>query len=175
MAEVKGIIDCLVDMHDSPAELMARANRVLYRGLEKNMFVTLLCAYIDPAERSVTFSRAGHSPMIWCPKGQEPRLVDSKGIALGLDSGRIFEQNTEEKCLRAGAGDFLVFYTDGLTEARNPRQQEFQEKKLLSILANRTFITAGEMQEYIITAVKEHIHVAPMHDDFTLVVVKFEE
>ncbi len=175
MAEVKGIIDCLVDMHDSPAELLARANRVLYRGLEKNMFVTLLCAYIDPVERSVTFSRAGHSPMIWYPKGQAPRLMDSKGIALGLDSGRIFEQNTEEKCLRAGAGDFLVFYTDGLTEARNPQQQEFQEKKLLSILANRTFITAGELQEHIIAAVKEHMHIAPMHDDFTLVVVKFGE
>ncbi len=175
MAEVKGIIDTLVDLYDSPARLLSQANKVLYRSLERNMFVTVLCAFIDPVSRRVRFSRGGHSPMIWCRSGKEPVRVDSKGIALGLDSGRLFDSQTEEGVLQAAPGDFLIFYTDGLTEARNPQQEEFEEKKLLSILANRTFITAGDMQERIIAAVREHMATSPLHDDFTLVVVRFEE
>ena len=70
------------------------------------------------------------------------------------------------------SGDFLVAYTDGVTEALNPADAEFGEERLRSILVESTHLTARELTERIMASVKDWQRDAAQHDDITLVVAK---
>jgi sigma-B regulation protein RsbU (phosphoserine phosphatase) len=71
-----------------------------------------------------------------------------------------------------GPGDVLVFYTDGVTEARNPKRGLFGEERLKATVQAHADASAQELQEAILAAVEEFTAGTPLSDDLTLFVVK---
>lgn len=171
MAQVKGVMEALVRMYESPREVLIHANQILTRSLEKNLFISLIYAVFDPANMRMTLSRAGHNPLLWYPHDKEPTLLQPRGLGIGLDRGALFGASLEEVTLPLACGDYFVFYTDGVVEARDVRDREFEEQTLLEVVKAQKHAGVEMMKEGILSSLRQHVGAHEAHDDFTLVVV----
>ncbi|MEK7728526.1 MAG: GAF domain-containing SpoIIE family protein phosphatase [candidate division KSB1 bacterium] len=171
MAQVKGVMEALVRIYESPREVLIQANQILTRSLEKNLFISLIYAVFDPANMRMTLSRAGHNPLLWYPHDKEPTLMQPRGLGIGLDRGALFGSTLEEVTLPLAPGDYFVFYTDGVVEARDMGNREFEEQTLLAVVKQQKNANVDVMKEAILESLRVHVGAQCAHDDFTLVVV----
>ena len=115
----------------SPGELLARVNWSIMDELPAGKYVTMIYGVLDPARRTFTFANAGHPwPLLVDDEGARS-LPTREGLPLGLRPGRY----SEEKVTFA-PGARLLFYSDGITEASNGRE-EYGIDRLISHLARR--------------------------------------
>ena len=103
MAELKGLMLSLSRIHTSPRELLIDANRIIAPHLDARSFITMTYAVVDLDARTMTYARAGHTPLIHLPRGaraDQPaaRILAPDGMVLGLklDRGEMFERLLEE-------------------------------------------------------------------------------
>ncbi|MGH9774452.1 MAG: PP2C family protein-serine/threonine phosphatase [Candidatus Acidiferrales bacterium] len=114
-----------------PAELCARANRLVHQIIMADKFITFFYAVLDASVRKVRYSNAGHNrPILIRQDGRTERLLKGGGV-LGFDSEQEFESGEVE----IRPGDRIALFTDGLTEAQNEIGEEFGETRLLELLA----------------------------------------
>ena len=78
----------------------------------------------------------------------------------------------EQERLDLVPGDVILFYTDGVTDARNGDQEMFGEERLLDLVQSERGRSAGEIRQAVLTAVNVFVHGAPQFDDITLIVLK---
>jgi phosphoserine phosphatase RsbU/P len=163
--------------HTSPAQALAELNRTLQADIESGLYVTMLYAVIDVAMNQVTFARAGHELPLLVRRNPANGLVDvryvaSEGMALGLVPDAMFT-NAIVDCTEAfAAGDALVLYTDGLTEAPNADGKEFSGARLADTVRAQASATPREINDGILEALLHFTGEEPQRDDFTLVTVK---
>ncbi len=173
MSKVQGILRSLHDFTKSPAELFIRTNRLLIDDLEKSSFITALGAAFDTVNHKAVVARAGHLPLYrYRRRNATVEKITTRGLGLGLDNGSIFASELEERVLPYETGDVMAFVTDGITEARNERGDEFGEEQLLNLLRSHAALSAGEIRSHILERVSAFAGSVPQHDDQTLVVVK---
>jgi len=174
MAETKGIIQSLARNYDSPRDILIHANKLLYSSMEKKSFISLLTAIIDMKKMTICFARAGHCPLIHYKADEgKTRMFQSEGIAVGLDSGDIFDRALEEKSIKLKTNDILVLFTDGLSEARNNRDEEFGEERLCEIVRLNATLPLKELKDKVIDEILKFSEGQSLHDDLTLVMIKF--
>ncbi len=148
-----------------PERILARLNDELAVDNPSGMFVTFLCAVFDPGSGRLALANAGHCrPVLLRTGGAPVWAVKNLGTALGFEPGLEFER-TE---LALHAGDALVFYTDGVSEAFNPQDECYGDARLLAdaaALAGRppSEVTAGLLQK-----VHAHAGTAPQSDDIAI-------
>jgi serine phosphatase RsbU (regulator of sigma subunit) len=173
MAELKGLVLSLSRIYDSPARLLAEANRILSANMDARSFVTMTYAVVDTAARRMRYARAGHNPLIQLQArtGQSVILAPA-GLGLGLDGGERFEAILEEAEVPLESGDFFLFFTDGLSEAMNPGAELFGEGRLRRILEEGRGLGSEELRERILEEVRGFVGDALPHDDMTMVVLK---
>ena len=154
-----------------PGKVLGEVNQLLYEDNEAMMFVTLLYAVYDPEARTLTYANGGHTlPVLIHSDGSHTVLPSTNGIALGVMGGADFEQAT----VSCSAGDTIVFYTDGVTEAFNDQGEEFGMDRLLKIFEApvdncRTTIDS------IFDTVTEFAGDAPQFDDITCLALRCTE
>ena len=113
----------------SPGEVFARANELLYAEIAVRMFVTCFYAILDPTSGLIRYSNAGHDlPYRRCKEGVSE--LWATGMPLGLMSGSLYEEHE----VTIASGESLLFYTDGLVEAHNPRREMFGFPRLKTLL-----------------------------------------
>ncbi len=171
MAELKGVIQALAPHFSSPKRILIEINTFLRKHFEPEMFVTMSYGIFLPAKKNIRIVRAGHPPVGLLRK-KKVSWLESPGLGLGLASNDIFTVSLKEKVLTLKKGDALFFYTDGLTEARNKRGEEFGEQRLTEVLSNIGEQRAEEMLQEIRQHMETFTHGVPRHDDVTLVVAK---
>jgi serine phosphatase RsbU (regulator of sigma subunit) len=174
MAEMKGIIESYSRIYHSPREVLMHANAALFRSIESTVFVSLIYAQIDYSKKEMLYSRAGHNPIIFVRTNEPPRILQPDGIALGLDEGQLFDKVITEDRLPLQKDDVLIFYTDGVTEAMNEHQREFEESRLLELAGNLEGKNSQEILSTIVEAVRRFVGPAKSHDDYTVVVLKMK-
>jgi len=137
MTMVKKSLNLHAQHHRSPAQVLRRTNLDINADLDARTFVTATYAVLDPRSGSLVFARAGHNkPILYNPRRNPPvRHIDSKGMALGMYQGGLFDKLIQETELRLGPGDVFVLYTDGLTEARNPAGEPYGLERLEAAIA----------------------------------------
>jgi serine phosphatase RsbU (regulator of sigma subunit) len=176
MAELKGLVLSLSRIYDSPARLLGEANRILSAHLDARSFVTMTYAVVDTAARRMRYARAGHNPLIrFEARTGLTQVLTPAGLGLGLDPGEAFERILEEAELPLEPGDFILFFTDGLSEAMNAGAELFGEARLRRILERGVGLDSDEMKERILAEVRGFVGEAAPHDDLTLVVLKVVE
>jgi serine phosphatase RsbU (regulator of sigma subunit) len=171
MAEFKGVIQTLVSHFDSPRDILAEMNSFLRKQCDQDMFLTMVYAILQPSRRTVRFARAGHCP-VGLLRGQSLSWLEPKGLGLGLVPEKFFKSRLEERRLTLKSGDVLFFYTDGLTEARNPEREEFGEERLAELLAGTPPCTARELVRTVADRVDEFTANVPRHDDITMLALR---
>jgi serine phosphatase RsbU (regulator of sigma subunit) len=173
MAELKGLVLSLSRIYESPARLLAEANRILSANMDTRSFITMTYAVVDTAARTMRYARAGHNPIIQCQaRSGATRILAPQGLGLGLDPGERFEQILEEAEVPLEAGDMFLFFTDGLSEAMNERSELFGEGRLRTLLEQCRSLGGEQVKERILSEIRGFVGGAAQHDDMTLVILE---
>lgn len=162
------------DPHGSTAELLSQVNDDLFEDLGRNTFITALYASIRLKEGEVRFSRAGHEPPFRFKIDEvEPVSYEqSKGIALGMDPGPVFNKIIEEKSIQLSPGEGLLFYTDGIVESINARRDLFTRERLGYVLEKLDGVESAESLIVNLQGVINHFcEGGPPEDDMTAIEV----
>lgn len=181
MAELKGLILSLSQIHLSPRDLLISANRLISRHLDSRSFITMTYAVIDPAAGVMTYARAGHTPLLYLPGGDgadgRAQILIPDGLVLGLriDDGERFDALLVESTLRLVSGDLLVLFTDGISEAMNDHADCFGESQLADLIEEHGHLPIGELRERILREITAFVGGAPQHDDMTMILLKVGE
>ena len=181
MAELKGVMFSLSQLHRSPRALLVAADRILSRHLAKSSFITITYAVVDLQARTLTYARAGHCPLIYMPGAyagvRQVQILAPDGLVLGLqiDNGEMFRRLLEEVTLPLGPGDLFVLFTDGITEAMNPAGEYFGEQRLGAFIQQQAHLPFEELRERILREVGGFVGAAPQQDDMTMLLLKVEE
>ena len=173
MTMLRGMLRAEVLNDHSPGELLQHLNWVMRTDLESsNRFVTLFCAQYDPRTQVLSYGNAAHNPpLLWqAATGQVSRL-DADGMLLGLDMDTHYQENQ----VQLQAGDTVIYYTDGFTEAAGSSGQRFDEDNLTESFswACRNLTSADDILDYLFKTLQRFIgsdRVA--EDDTTLVVMR---
>ncbi len=175
MAETKGIIQSLARTLSSPRDILVQANKILYPSMERKSFISLLAAFWDGNSNKLHFARAGHCPVIHYSAEQKSiRQHQPPGMAIGLDKGSVFEQLLMESSISTHSGDILAFYTDGLSEARNKKGDEFGEERLSKTIMDYAYLPLEDLKQTIIDSILKFLDGQALHDDLTLILIKIK-
>ncbi len=173
MTLTKGLLASVAETTSDPAEIVREVNRHLYIACKRKMFVTLLLGVVDPESRTFTYARAGHNPPVWRNgTNGETRLLGARGIGLGLTSGELFDRTLELESITLDAGDLLILYSDGISEAMNDAREEYGEMRLKSVAERADGMSASKVKDLILGDVQSFLGRTPPQDDQTLVVVR---
>jgi serine phosphatase RsbU (regulator of sigma subunit) len=173
MAEAKGVIQSLSKTFTNPKDLLIRTNEILYESLEKKTFISLLMATMDCKNQQLSFARAGHCPLLYFnAQEKKSHLLQPEGIGVGMEKGIVFNKTLAEQNIDCHKGDIFVFYTDGLSEARNRNGEEFGDDRLCTIIDENAAMNVSEIKEKIIDNILEFLDGENLADDLTLVLVK---
>jgi len=185
MAELKGLILSLSQIHTSPRELLISANRIIAQHLDARSFITMTYAVLDMRARTMTYARAGHTPLIYVPGHDglpmtgraRARILAPDGLVLGLkiDNGELFERLLQEDTLPLRPGDLYVFFTDGISEAMNAHDDCFGENRLGQLCESHAHLPSDELRERVLREISTFVGDAPQHDDMTMILLKVDE
>jgi serine phosphatase RsbU (regulator of sigma subunit) len=117
----------------SPGEILRKVNDLLEPDIPTRMFVTCVCAVLDPATGRLRFANAGHSLPV---KRTHNGVVELR--ATGMPLGLMPDMEYEELEAEIAPEECIVFYSDGLTEAHNPEREMFGSERLYTILGDST-------------------------------------
>lgn len=173
MSKLQGIVRALNHLHESPVQFLATVNDLLFGTIEKNSFITLTYALFDVQQRRVRMSRAGHNATLYC-RNEAHAFLAPPGVGLGLAPRAHFERNVQEIEIPLQSCEVLVFYTDGVSDARNVNGEEYGEDRLAEIVTAHQGLDAKALCQRIMDDVKTFIGYAKQHDDMTVLVAKME-
>ena len=161
--------DAATEAGAAPADACERMNRTLCESFEGGQFATGFYAVLDRARERLSYCRAGHTPALLVRRdGSIVRLLRGGGI-LGAFAGLHYEQAEVE--LRAG--DRLVLYTDGLTEATDRLGRDFGEVKLAGMLRRYRDLPAEDLTELLVSTLTRFAGGVP-RDDVTVAVLALD-
>jgi len=165
-----GMLHAEAHLHDSPAKLLSHLNARLRSRIPKPMFVAFCFAVIDPNSKEMRFANAGCFDPVLCQNGSIIQLrVEGTRIPLGRFADIAYQDIQRE--LRQG--DIILFYSDGIEEAMNQKEETYGYKRIEDVLRNTTdTTTAQDVIDRLLEDVKEFTGGAEQYDDMTLVVVR---
>jgi sigma-B regulation protein RsbU (phosphoserine phosphatase) len=132
-----------------------------------SMFTTLFFGILDPATGLLSYINGGHEPPVILGAGSLKTRLTPTGPAVGLFPDVDFEMRQ----ISLEAGDILIAYTDGVTDARNPSGERFTQERLLSLL-EQPFASAAAVLDTVEGHLHGHIADAVQFDDITLLAVQ---
>ncbi len=157
---------------DDPAVVLTRFNENLSESDGSGLFVTMSYVIIDEVNRKFVFSSGGHNELIRVRKDGSSELLDPEGgMPIGLMQGIEFGNLS----LDIEPGDIFVMYSDGISEARNPRKEDYDMRRFQDAIINAKDLSADEIKNYIVKNVNEFVNGADQHDDMTIMVIKAKE
>ena len=149
---------------EDPGMVLTTVNGVLSDDNAEMMFVTVLYAVYDPRTHEFTYASGGHDcPLVVHADGSTTLLPHTGGIALGVLPNVQYESHT----VTLQAGDTVLLYTDGVTEARDPSAEQFGLQRLREIFQESAPAGAEAATGRIFRAVRSYAGVAPQFDDIT--------
>ena len=140
----------------------------------------MIYAIIDLRARTLTYARAGHTPLLCLPGPKSPdkglRFLAPDGMVLGLnlDNGAMFERLLQEETLAIHEGDIFLLFTDGISEAMNAADDFFGEERLGQIVQEHAHLPSDELRERILREIAAFVGEAPQHDDMTMILLRID-
>jgi sigma-B regulation protein RsbU (phosphoserine phosphatase) len=164
MALLQGSLRTLLSAGFRGEELATKLNLHLCANIPSNRLVTFFYAELDTASGRLAYVNCGHNPPYLLAIGEPPARLAATAMALGVTTETDFQSMT----LELAAGDRLVMYTDGVTEAENARDQEFGEARLCGWLQANRDEPGQRLVDGVIAEVLRHCGSARPRDDMTV-------
>ena len=173
MATCRALVRGLARGELSPTATLSRVNRQLWGDVREDMFISLACCVLDRYSHRIVMSRAGHdAPLLFSKRTGEITTLKPPGLALGVDSGKVFDRVTKDHEFEMESGDCLLLYTDGVNEAANTEGDEFGLPALTETFRQSAPAGAQAVVDALMAAVKEFSGTQPQNDDITIIVVQ---
>ncbi|MBN1188175.1 MAG: SpoIIE family protein phosphatase [Dehalococcoidales bacterium] len=158
---------------NTASEAIIKANRIISQDSSSGMFITLFYSVLDLQNRKLRYVNAGHNPPIVLSgngpnHGGSIKLLEAKGIALGV----LDDIELEEMEMDLNPDDIIVFYTDGVTEAINAKNEQFGETRLAELISMNRHLSATDLVDKIKNVIMDFTRGEPQFDDFTLFALK---
>ena len=166
MSNLQAAVRAFAQDAAAPSSICASVNRLLCRNMAPGRFATFCYARVDAAARRLVYSNAGHNPPLHIAKDGTLTPLNIGGMVLGVFPDTSYEQAE----LRLNAGDRLVFYTDGITEARDAEGEEFGDERLMTAALEARMQPADAVKAVLLNAVNSFTG-GTFEDDATLIVV----
>ncbi len=169
MALGRSILKTLERQGQSPADNLRNLNQIIYPDITEDMFITMLHSNFNNKTKILTYSNAGHNPLIvYRAKEDKVELHSVKGVAIGFMQGYNYKQGE----LKLEKGDIVLYYTDGITEAENPNKELFGFERLEKVIYDNRYNDVDTIKENILNEINIFRRDYPQVDDLTFVVIK---
>lgn len=173
MAMCRSLLRAVSLANASPSAVLSAVNRYLFPDIREDMFISMIYGILDPADGSLTFCRAGHEPaLIFRKASGEVELSKPKGLALGIDSGNVFERVTADERITLASGDCVLLFTDGVKEALNAVEEEFGLERLSATFREAARLGAEVVVQRVQEEVESFTGEGPQMDDVTIVAIE---
>jgi phosphoserine phosphatase RsbU/P len=169
MVFARSVLRASIDRSRSLVESIRRTNRLICMETDNRIFVTLFYGSLNPHTGMLNYVNAGHNPpLLYTSKTDQLTRLTRTGMALGVEIMTGYEQHS----IQLEAGDFIVLYTDGVTEATDKNYKEFGIQMLENHIHAQCTDTAKEIIGALDRAIKQFTQGAPVTDDVSLMVIK---
>lgn len=154
--------------NEPPAVICEKVGKLLYQRTPPEKYATAFLGILDPSTGQMSWTNAGHNPALILRAGGETEWLKSNGVPLGLLPVAKYGQGD----LALAPGDALLVYTDGITEALNPDDEEYGESGLQEAASRHVHLALREMAANLEHDLDAFARGVPFHDDRTLVIVR---
>jgi serine phosphatase RsbU (regulator of sigma subunit) len=159
-----------IEVGHPPDQICSKISRRLFMKTPPERYVTAFIAAIDPSSGRLSYTNAGHNAGLLFRKDGSVQRLEANGMPLGLFP--VVEYEKVETTL--APGELVLLYTDGITEAANPRGDEFGLDRLQTVVAKHTAEPLVAIAVAIETAVEVFADGTPFGDDRTMVLLRRE-
>jgi sigma-B regulation protein RsbU (phosphoserine phosphatase) len=150
------------------SQLMTNLNFLIHEASPDNRYATFFYGEFNPATHRLEYVNAGHNaPMLFRATGEVERLKATGPVVGLVEAGRF-----EQRSIELAPGDLLLVYSDGISEAMNPADEEWGEERLKAAAAVAFPCNANALIERLFEAADAFASGAVQHDDMTVVVVR---
>ncbi|MFO7914092.1 MAG: anti-sigma factor antagonist [Candidatus Krumholzibacteriales bacterium] len=159
----------------SAADVMSRMNEFVMDDMKKGMFVTVFYVILDSRNRVISYSSAGHNPMIlFRAETRETYFLNPRGFPVGINlpDDRLFKKSIDVEKIKLKKDDMLIIYTDGVTEAMNENREQYGEERLLSLIRENGDKSPQEFIDKMNEDISGFTGNEPQNDDITVVSIK---
>ena len=164
MAISRTVIRATALRQHSPATCLSESNNLLCNESVNGMFVTVFYAILNIHTGDVVYSNGGHNRPVWIRKGETAEMLPVTGnMALGVMSGLPYNERT----IHLEPGDSLFLYTDGISEAMNPKGELFGDARLIETCSQAS-ASAKAMIGRMEQRVSAFVDGATQYDDMTM-------
>jgi sigma-B regulation protein RsbU (phosphoserine phosphatase) len=171
MAVTKTLIKGIASDVIPPSEVLTRVNRELCSENTEAMFVTVFCGTLDLKTGELRYSNAGHNPPLALRQSGVAEWLDvPPGLVLGVDVDSVYETRTG----RLRPGETLLVYSDGVTEAMNPKRQLYSDARLKEVAGGCSGKGAAEAVQTVLRSTREFAAGATQSDDITILAVRYK-
>jgi len=168
MANLQAALRALTMENLSLHELVFRVNNLIHLSTRSDKFITAFFGVLDVEDRRFTSVNAGHNPPLLLRADGSLQTLEKGGLLLGMMANVTYEEET----IPLQSGDWVVMYTDGVSEAMNPEGEEFGAVRIEALIRQNAHRTAQEMVGAIAEAVSKFSGLDSQADDITLLAVK---
>jgi serine phosphatase RsbU (regulator of sigma subunit) len=163
--------------------MLIALNRIIANHLDARSFITMTYAIVDLRARTMTYARAGHTPLIYVPgacaagASRQMQILTPDGMVVGLklDNGEMFARHLVEETIALQSGDLYLLFTDGISEAMNGHDDLFGEPRLGRLVEKHAQLPSEELRERVLREIAAFVGDAPQHDDMTMILLKIDE
>lgn len=154
-----------------PADnVLSEVNNILVDESPANMFVTVFYGVLDTRSGAFEYSNGGHnSPYLISTDGNVKPLAEIGGMLIGAMKDAEYESSV----IMLKPGDTLFFYTDGVTEAFNKDNEEFNEERLSKVLENKNSLSVNDLVQHMFENVQTFANGVEQSDDITCLALKY--
>jgi sigma-B regulation protein RsbU (phosphoserine phosphatase) len=168
MTVTRTLIRAHLQSSDSPSKIFKFVNDHLQKESPNSLFVTAVFCMLDTVSGKLVYANAGHNlPLIYRSKDDSIEILPKGGIALGV----VPDFNLQEYSIHLEPNDFLVLYTDGVTETFSPEGETYGEERLMAALKKYCNLHSRDLIDAIKNELAEFRKSGPIEDDLTIIVV----
>lgn len=173
VAKMKGIFQALSKTKTSIEDFLSQANSAVLSSFEKGVYITLVLLSIDQRAKQIQWARAGHCPILyWNSKTNTLEVLKDKGLGLGIVKDQQFKQLNLIQSRNYNEGDIVVMYTDGITEARNDKDEEYGTNRLKKIICENANQTTDVIEQKLIKSLSDFRGNQQIFDDISSIIIK---
>ena len=168
MAVVVTVLRTAAREEPDAASTIARANALLCRDNAASFFATAFYAVLNLRNGILEYCNCGHNAPVHIPASGGPRRLAPTGLPLAMFADR----SAAASCIQLNPGDYLILFTDGVTEALNPLKEEFGDCLLIETLLASRDCQATELVSRLFAAVESFAQGEAQADDIACVAIR---
>jgi sigma-B regulation protein RsbU (phosphoserine phosphatase) len=169
MSNLQAALHALIRENFPPEVLVGRINNIIHNNTDLDKYITFFYGQLNLNTLELEFVNAGHNPPFLIRKSNKVELLTKGGIILGMMPNIVYLSDK----VTLKRGDLLHCYTDGVTEAMNAEEEQYEEQRLMDLLQNLPEdCKPNQINQFLIEDINRFAGSTPQSDDLTILTIR---